>query len=69
MVRTNADRRHDARQALHFGGYTTPGEPLEDIVGDLLSDLRHLAAYHGIDFDRLLERSQRNFEAELREES
>jgi hypothetical protein len=41
-------------------------ESLEDMLCDLLTDLRHLAAQHNKDWEKLMRRIEMHFEAEHR---
>ena len=39
-------------------------EPLQDVLGDLLTDIRHYCHRHQLDFEKAVELSEFNFEAE-----
>ena len=62
-----------AKAALAVGAYIyatqPPGdryseEPIEDVITDLMSDLRHFCADREIDFERTLRISADHFDAE-----
>lgn len=44
-------------------------ENAEEVIGDLLGDLRHLCQAWGIDFDEVSERGRGHFEYEVAEEA
>lgn len=66
----NADDRH-VRRALagvsayaHAGKGMDPTEPLQEIIEDLLCDLRHLAREVGLDFEAMSAGAEQNFRIE-----
>lgn len=65
---TNGDRAGAAEQALlafaQERGLIRAGEAMETALGDLLGDLRHLARMSGVDFEKLVSRSEMNADAE-----
>lgn len=78
---TNEDRAVWAHQALISYGRLTrhdagdlaairdqEPEVIEEVVGDLLSDLRHLADALQIDFDEINAGARRNYQEELDDE-
>lgn len=67
---TNSDRAEWARLSCQFFAQQghTEGEELVTVMRDLLTDLRHLAAEEGIDFEQESERSLYCFEKERAEE-
>lgn len=59
----NLERAYRAEKGMNA---YRQGEGLseEETIGDLLTDLRHYARQHKIDFDKIVDRSLNHFEAE-----
>lgn len=60
-----ASRAVDAyKEAKGDRGDRYAEEPIEDVLGDLLTDLRHFCADRELDFAKLVWRSEYHFDAE-----
>lgn len=76
---TNEDRAHWALVAVEAYARQTRFDPdeqkitgqegLQEVLGDLLCDARHLAASYGVDFDELAENSRGAWQEECDEEA
>ena len=63
---SRADRAEAVLDAYAKACYFHPcGEPADIALGDLLSDLRHLADRYGIDFDQHNRRGAMHYDAEI----
>lgn len=63
---TNFDRSENAR--FKIAGYSGEPDDLETDLYDFLTDLRHMAAQHGLDFNEAIARSRMHFKAEQQAE-
>ena len=53
------------RAQIILTGYSGKDADIEDSIKDALTDMRHLAALHGFDFDAIIESSLNHFTAEV----
>lgn len=68
----SANEERASRSALTVQYYCSisgnDGEPEQEIVTDLLTDLRHFCTGPGVDFDQASRMAQMHYEAEIDEE-
>ena len=67
FAHTNADRVTNGRAMIAIEENLNRGEPLQSLLTDALSDLRHLAAKEKLNFEQSVEISELNYEEERRE--
>lgn len=68
-VQTFAAWSGQASLAEDLGEEPGAQDAVMEVVGDLLANLLHLAAWHGIEADRLIEQGRYHFDAEVEEEA
>ena len=61
---SNADRVTNARAMIAIEENLNRGEPLQSLLEDAFSDLRHLAAKENLNFEGAVEMSELNYEGE-----
>jgi len=66
----NEERAHRGASALQYYCDVSgnEGEPEQEMLTDLLTDLRHLSTSQGLDFEQSARMAQMHYEAETEEE-